>query len=214
MSGALARARARWADRVHRALDRGRATEVHLEGMRTWSGWVVRVAAGAVGAALVVLAWLGATGTGAAAHRASGAVATAGLVVGLVLAGIVVLWPGPGWAGGVLVVAGLLVLLGPAPGTGMLAALVLAAHGLVVASLLAARLTWRGRVEVAVVVVAFRGALPVQAGAQALAVVAGLVTLAVGDGAVGIGPADMWRAGALLAAAGAVLLLPRDPGGE
>lgn len=131
-----------------------------------------------------------------------------GAVVGSLLAGgFVALRPALALTGGVLVVAGLVVLVGPAPPAAAILALVLLGHLAVWAGAVSARLTWRGRVELAVLLADLRDVAVVQAGAQVLAVVALLL------GGAELGAGDVARVLAVAAGVAVVaIVLPRIPG--
>jgi len=187
---------------VRARVEEGRATEVHVEGLRTVPGVVLRLAAGLLALGLLAMAAQGGTLVLAIAVP---------LVAGVVCAVLVVTRPAAGWAGGVVLAAGVLMLAGPARGVLAAAVLVLLVHAVVLAAALAARTAPRTRVEVDVLSEALRHAAPVQAGAQVLSVVAVLVSQVATAGGGGLGAADLWRAGALVGAAAlVVLVLPAD----
>jgi hypothetical protein len=123
-----------------------------------------------------------------------------GVLVALVTA--TVLQPGLGAAAVVVLVAGIRVLVGGPPLLGVLMALVLLVHLTLWCSAVAARTSWRTRVELAVLGRGLREVALVQVGAQVLAVVATLL--------VGATHGDLWRAAALVAViAVTAVLLPR-----
>ena len=93
---------------------------------------------------------------------------------------------------------------GDPPALGVVMLLVLLVHLTLWSGALAARTSWRTRVELGVVVHGLRDVATVQVGAQVLAVVATVL------GGVALGDGDLWRAAALVAViAAAALLLPR-----
>ncbi|RHA38390.1 hypothetical protein [Cellulomonas rhizosphaerae] len=169
--------------------------EARLATGATVPATLLRAVLGVVVAAMVVVGW--------AADRD---LLAAVVVVALGLGVFVALRP---WSVVTAVCAGLagfLVLVGGAASLPTVMLLVLLVHLATWGSALAARTSWRGRVEVAVVLDGLRSVARVQVGAQVLAVVA--VLLAGAD----LGAADVWRAAAMLAAIGvAVLALPRSP---
>jgi hypothetical protein len=149
------------------------------------------------GAALLVTAMLL---VGWSALRPVGPVAAATAVV---LAVVVVVLPRAVLVGAALALVGIEVMAG-SPTVPQVLALVLLVHAAVWACSLAARVPWRARVEAGVLVDGLREGLPVQAGAQVLA----LVALLLGGADVAAG--DVWRVLGLAAAAAVVLLvLPR-----
>ncbi|MEZ0446231.1 hypothetical protein [Cellulomonas sp. ICMP 17802] len=168
--------------------------EVTLDLRRPVPAWAVR-------GALAVLA----AGTLAVAFAAPGPRAHWLLVGGFVaLVTATVLRPGLGTAALVVLAAATRLVVGDAPALGVLMALVLLVHLTLWCSAVAARTSWRTRVELAVLVRGLREVALVQVGAQVLAVAA---TLLVG---VRLGDGDLWRALALVAAVVATAaLLPR-----
>jgi hypothetical protein len=172
------------------AHDEDRATGVELEGVRTVSGSAVRAAAAALGLLVPVAA-------GFATMRGPVAMIADALAVLLVL--LVLVRPRTGWGAWLLVLAALRLLLGGGVPAWQLALLLLVIHGAVLATLLAARVEPRTRVEVAVPATMVRRAWPLQLGAQ----VAGLLVWLVGPGRALPG-AEVWR---VLALVGVVVLL-------
>ena len=172
------------------AHDEDRVTGVELEGVRTVSGAAVRSAA-ALLSLLVPLA------AGFATMRGPVAAVADALAVLVVL--LVLVRPRTGWGAWLLVLAALRLLLGGAVPAWQLAALLLVIHAAVLATMLAARVEPRTRVEVAVPLAMVRRAWPVQLGAQ----VAGVLVWLVGPGRVLPG-AGVWR---VLALVGVVALL-------
>jgi hypothetical protein len=167
-------------------------SEVTLELVRPVPAWAVRAALAVLCAATLTAAF---AGTGPAPHAALVA-AFAALVVATVLV------PGLGLAALVVLLAGMRLFVGDPPGLGVLMALVLLVHLTLWAGAVAARASWRTRVELAVLVRGLRDVAVVQVGAQVLAVVAMAL--------VGVTQGDLWRAAALLAAlVVAAVLLPR-----
>ncbi|MBT0993622.1 hypothetical protein KIN34_04895 [Cellulomonas sp. DKR-3] len=170
----------------------GAPPEAELELDRAVPAAVVHAGTVLLVAAMLLVGWSTARPLGAAA-----------VLVALVLGAVVVLLPRAALAGGALVLVGVEVLVG-SPSVPQVLALVLLVHAAVWACSLAARVPRRARVEVGVLVDGAREALPVQVGAQVLA----LVALLLGGADVVAG--DVWRVVGLAAVAGAVLLvLPR-----
>lgn len=174
------------------------APEARLGTATTVPALVLRAVLGVLVALLVVLSWsanrdlLGAVFVVAAGIGAYAALRPWSVVTALTVA-----------------LAGFLVLVGGPASLPTVMVLVLLVHLALWGSALAARPSWRGRVEVAVVLDGLVSVARVQAGAQLLAVVA--VVLAGAE----VGAADVWRAGAMLAAIGmAVLVLPRSPSAD
>lgn len=170
----------------------GEAAEVDLRTGRTVASVTLRTALALVGTLLVLVA-----GT-----MPGGVVPTAllAVLVGLALvAAAAPRWP---LTALVLLAVGVRVLAAdPAPPL-VLAALVLLVHVLLRLTAVAARTTWRTRVEVAVLTDEWRPALAAQVGAQALALLAGAVAVGADDGA--------WRLVGLATVLGlAVLALTR-----
>jgi len=167
-------------------------SEVTVALVRPVPSWALRGVAALLGAATLLVAL-----AGSRLHP----VVVAGLVA-LVVATAVV--PGLGLAALVVLVAATGVVAGGPPALGVVMLLVLLVHLTLWAGALAARTSWRTRVELGVVVHGLRDVATVQVGAQVLAVVATVL------GGVSLGAGDVWRAVALLTAMGAAaLLLPR-----
>jgi len=169
--------------------------EVVLATGATVHALVVRAVLGLVVATMLVVAW-------------SSSRPLTGLVVGLALAVGAAAAMRPWSIGTALAVgvAGFLLLIGGAASLPTVMVLVLLVHLALWGSALAARVSWRGRVELAVVGDGLRSLARVQVGAQVLAVVAVLLA------GTAVGQSDVWRALALLAAiAVTVLALPRTP---
>ncbi|KQY22170.1 hypothetical protein ASD16_16205 [Cellulomonas sp. Root485] len=194
MAGAAAR-RARVAGAAGPAQGGGGAmSEVTVELVRPLPAWSVRGVAGLLGAATLLVAF-----AGSRPHP----LLVAGLVA-LVVATVVI--PGLGLAALVVLGAGAGVVAGDPPALGVVMLLVLLVHLTLWSGALAARTSWRTRVELGVVVHGLRDVATVQVGAQVLAVVATVL------GGVALGDGDLWRAVALVAViAAAALLLPRQP---
>lgn len=174
------------------------AREVVLATGTTVHALVVRAVLGLVVAVMLVVAW-------------SSSRPLLGIVVGLALAFGAAAALRPWSIGTALAVgaAGFLLVTGSAASLPTVMVLVLLVHLALWASALAARVSWRGSVELAVAADGLRSLARVQVGAQVLAVVA--VLLAGTD----VGQADAWRALALLAAiAVTVLALPRTPSAD
>ena len=169
-------------------------SEVTVALVRPLPAWVLRGAAGLLGAATLLVAFAG--------SRPHPLLVAA--FVALVVATVVI--PGLGLAGLVVLFAGAGVVAGGPPALGVVMLLVLLVHLTLWAGALAARTSWRTRVELGVVVHGLRDVATVQVGAQVLAVVATVLAgVALGDG-------DLWRAVALVAVITAsALLLPRRP---
>ena len=167
-------------------------SEVTLGLVRPVPAWVVRASLAALCAGTLAVAF---GGTGPMPHAA--------LVVGFaVLVAATVLVPGLGLAALVVLVAGTRLFVGAPPDLGVVMALVLLVHLSLWAGAVAARTSWRTRVELAVLLRGLRDVALVQVGAQLLAVVAMLL--------VGVTQGDLWRAAALVAAiVVAAVLLPR-----
>lgn len=180
------------------AHDEDRVTGVELEGVRTLPGSAVRAAAALLGL-LVPLA------AGFATMR--GPVAAIADALAVLVAVLVLVRPRTGWGAWLLVLAALRLLLGGAVPAWQLALLLLVIHAAVLATVLAARVEPRTRVEVAVPVAMVRRAWPMQLGAQ----VAGALVWLVGPGRVLPG-AEVWRVLALVGVV--VLLLLVLPGGR
>ncbi|MBO3086129.1 hypothetical protein [Cellulomonas fengjieae] len=167
-------------------------SEVGLELVRPVPAWAVRGSLAALAASLLAVAF---GGTGPRPHAVL-VVALAALVVATTVL------PGLGLAALVVLVAGTRLLVGDPPALGVVLALVLLVHLTLWAGAVAARTSWRTRVELAVLVRGLREVALVQVGAQVLAVVAMLL--------VGVAQGDLWRAAALVAAITlAAVLLPR-----
>lgn len=170
-------------------------SEVVLGTGRTAHALVLRAVLGLLVATMLVVAW-------------SSSRPLLGLVAGLAAAFGAVAAMRPWSIGTALAVAaaGFLVVTGSAASLPTVIVLVLLVHLALWGSALAARVSWRGRVELAVVAGGLRSLARVQVGAQVLAVVAVLLA------GTAVGQADVWRALALLAAiAVTVLALPRTP---
>ncbi|GIG41623.1 hypothetical protein [Cellulomonas phragmiteti] len=171
---------------------RGEPPEVDVRTSRSVPSVTVRAALALVAVAAVVLA-----------VTAPGSVVPPGVVallLGVALAPAVV----PRWpvAALVVLVVGVRVWLADPVSPLVLATLVLLVHVLLRLAAVAARTTWRTRVEVAVLTDDWRAALAVQGGVQALALLAGAVAAAGDDGA--------WRLAGLAAVLGlSVLALAR-----
>lgn len=166
--------------------------EAELELERALPAALVHAGAALLVAAMLVVGWSTARPVGPAA-----------VLVALALGAVVVGLPRAALTGGALVLVGLEVLAG-SPSVPQVLALVLLVHAAVVACSLAARVPWRAHVEAGVLVDVVREALPVQVGAQVLALVALVL------GGVDVAAGDVWRVLGLAAAAGVVLLvLPR-----
>jgi hypothetical protein len=172
------------------AHDEDRATGVELEGVRTVPGSAVRAVAAVLGLLVPVAA-------GFATMR--GPVATVADALAVLLVLLVLVRPRTGWGAWLLVLAALRLLLGGALPAWQLALLLLVVHAAVLATLLAARVEPRTRVELAVPATMLRRAWPLQLGAQ----VAGLLVWLVGPGRALPG-AEVWR---VLALVGVVVLL-------
>ncbi len=168
--------------------------EVTLELLRPVPAWAVRAAVVVMAAATLVVAFVG-----------TGPRPPSVLVVALaVLAVAAAVVPGLGLAALVVLVAATRLFVADPPGLGVVMALVLLVHLTLWSGAVAARTSWRTRVEAAVLVRGLREVAVVQVGAQVLAV---LATVLAG---VSLGDGDLWRALALLAAiAAAAVLLPR-----
>lgn len=173
------------------ARDEDRVVGVELEGVRTLSGAAVRSAA-------ALLSLLVPFAAGFATMRGPVAAIADALAVLVVL--LVLVRPRTGWGAWLLVLAALRLLLGGPVPAWQLAALLLVIHAAVLATMLAARVEPRTRVEVEVPVALLRRAWPVQLGAQ----VAGVLVWLVGPGRTLPG-AEVWRVLALVAVV--VLLL-------
>ncbi len=168
----------------------GRALGVSLEGLRTVPGWLVRFAAGAAVALLLLAAGFA---------RIGGPVAWPLRAVAVAMVVAVVVRPWPGWGAAALLLAGLRMLGGPVPDAVTLAAVLLVGHAAAAGGVLAARMPMASRVELAVLAAVARRAWPVQVAAQALALVVRPVT--GGGGGAG---SWLWRTLALAVAAGLV----------
>ncbi|GEL98535.1 hypothetical protein [Cellulomonas terrae] len=168
-------------------------SEVTVELVRPLPAWLLRAVAGLLGAATLLVAFAG--------TRPHPLLVAA--FVALVVATVVV--PGLGLAALVVLAAGTGVVAHDPPALGVVMVLVLLVHLTLWAGALAARTSWRTRVELGVVVHGLRDVAAVQVGAQVLAVVATVLAgVTLGDG-------DLWRAVALVAViTAAALLLPRQ----
>jgi len=169
-------------------------SEVTVDLVRPMPSWVLRGVVAVLGAATLLVAF-----AGSRPHQ----LLVAGFVA-LVVATAVV--PGLGLTALVVLVVAMRVVTGEPPPLGIVMLLVLLVHLTLWAGALAARTSWRTRVELGVVVHGLRDVATVQVGAQVLSVVATAL------GGVSLGVGDLWRAVALVAALGAsALLLPRRP---
>jgi hypothetical protein len=166
--------------------------EAELELQRPLPAGSVHAGAALLVAAMLLVGW--------STARPVGPIAA---LVALVLAVVVVLLPRAVLVGGALVLVVLELLAGD-PTVPQVLALVLLVHASVWACSLAARVPWRARVEAGVLIDGLREGLPVQVGAQLLALVALLL------GGADVAGGDVWRVLALAAAAAVVLVvLPR-----
>lgn len=160
----------------------GAGREIEVRTGRAVPAVVLRAVLGLLGVLVLVLA------STAPGHG----LAPAFVTVGALLVPVLVLAPATAAAGGVVVLAGLRLLSGEVPSLPVVLGLVLLVHVLLWCASTTARVTWRGRVEVAVLVDGLRPVAALQVGAQALAVVATLVT--------GSGGGDVGRVLAILSA--------------
>lgn len=170
------------------------APEVTLDLVRPVPAWAIRAALGVLCAATLVAAFVG---TGPAPPAAL-------VAVFVVLVGATVVLPGLGLAALVVLVAATRLVVGDPPALVAVMLLVLLVHLTLWTAAVAARTSWRTRVEGAVLSRGLRDVARVQVGAQVLTVAALLLA------GTSLGEGDVWRGLALVAAiAVAAALLPR-----